>query len=220
MRIDDEGFAVFVYFDAQLYANELADATERGEKLNGTLKLKCNREMEWRSKGQGRLTDEELEQIEPRNLTEVHDNIPEMGTVTIRTNHTELNSERVYRIYKQRQNIEQFFRTYGMTLDFDASYMRNQTSQEAWLFLNHLSSMMGMDCITSIAEIGEDKTLSLEDLKQSLGKIMVSKLKDQWLVSPIKRSVEKIIEKLNFEVKTEEIAAIVAEGMLSAGQRT
>lgn len=46
MRIDDEGFAVFVYFDAQLYANELADATERGEKLNGTLELKCNREMD------------------------------------------------------------------------------------------------------------------------------------------------------------------------------
>ena len=220
LRIDDEGFSVFVYFDAQLYANELADATERGEKLNGTLELKCNREMERRSKGQGRLTDEELEQIEPRNLTEVHDNIPEMGTVTIRTNRTELNSEQVYRIYKQRQNIEQFFRTYGMTLDFDASYMRNQTSQEAWLFLNHLSSMMGMDCITSIAEIGEDKTISLEDLKQSLGKIMVSKLKDQWLVSPIKRSVEKIIEKLNFEVTAKEIAAIVAEGMPAEGQRT
>ncbi len=37
----------------------------------------------------------------------------------------------VYRVYKQRQVIEQFFRTYGASLDFETSYMRTQVTQEA-----------------------------------------------------------------------------------------
>lgn len=113
-----------------------------------------------------------------------------------------------------------FFRTYDMTLDFDASYVRSQTPQKAWLFLNHLSAMIGMDCIASIAVIGEDKSISLEDLKQSLGKITASKIDGQWLISPIKKSVEKIIRKLDFKVTTDGFTAPMVEGMPSEGQHT
>lgn len=54
--------------------------------------------------------------------------------------------------------------------------MRTQATQEAWLFLKHLSSMMGMGCITDIAAMNEDKNISLEDLKQTLGKIMATRV--------------------------------------------
>nr|WP_240908574.1 transposase [Sutterella wadsworthensis] len=73
----------------------------------------------------------------------------------------------VYKVYKQQQAIEQFFRTYGASLDLEASYMRTQATQEVWLFLNHLL----LNCITDIAAMNEDKNISLEDLKQTLGKI-------------------------------------------------
>ena len=50
---------------------------------------------------------------------------------TIHTKCTDLNCMQVYRVYKQRQVIEQFFKTYGASLDFEASYMRTQVTQEA-----------------------------------------------------------------------------------------
>ncbi len=105
-------------------------------------------------------------------MKQILESTPEMGTVSIRTNRLDLNSHQVYRTYKQRQAIEQFFRTYGAGMDFDASYMRDRSSQEAWLFLNHLSATIAMECIADIARIGEDKNVSFEDLRQTLGKIM------------------------------------------------
>ena len=42
---------VFVFFDAQLYANELADAVERGEKTNNTNAVKLDSEMKRCAKG-------------------------------------------------------------------------------------------------------------------------------------------------------------------------
>ena len=80
------GFNVFVFFDAQLYANELADAVERGEKTNNTNAVKLDSEMKRRAKGAPRLTNEELQALQPQDLMEIHNEIPEMGTVTIRTN--------------------------------------------------------------------------------------------------------------------------------------
>ena len=139
-----------------------------------------------------------MDQLQPKNLKQILEEIPEMGTIAIRTNRVDLNSQQVYRTYKQRQTIEQFFRTYGASLNFDASYMRNRISQEAWLFLNHLSATMAMDCIADIARIGEDKNMSFEDLRVMLGKIMASKIDDNWAVAPIKKSVQKLVAKLNF----------------------
>ena len=169
--------------------------------------------MKRRAKGAPRLTNEELQALQPQDLMEIHSEIPEMGTVTIRTNRTDLNCMQVYRVYKQRQTIEQFFRTYGASLDFEASYMRTQATQEAWLFLNHLSSMMGMNCITDIAAMNEDKNISLEDLKQTLGKIMATRVQGEWLVAPVKRSVAKLLDKFDFNPSPELIEELLAEGM-------
>lgn len=55
----------------------------------------------------------------------------------------------------------------------------------------------------------------MEDLKQSLDNITASKIDDQWPISPIKKSVEKIIQKLDLEVMADEITALMAGGMSS-----
>ena len=70
-----------IFFDAQLYANELADAVERGEKTNNTNAVKLDSEMKRRAKGTPRLTNEELQALQPQDLMEIHSEIPEMGTV-------------------------------------------------------------------------------------------------------------------------------------------
>ena len=199
-KIEDKGFNVYVYYDAQLYANELADAAERAQHKNEQVDGKVQQELKRREKGRGKLSDEQMDQLQPKNLKQILAEIPEMGTVAIRTNRVDLNSHQVYRTYKQRQAIEQFFRSYGASLNFDASYMRNRVSQEAWLFLNHLSATMAMDCIADIARIGEDKNISFEDLRVLLGKITASKIDGKWSLAPIKKSVQKLVDKLGFHI--------------------
>ncbi|MBI9096040.1 MAG: hypothetical protein JEY71_14320 [Sphaerochaeta sp.] len=84
----------------------------------------------------------------------------EMGTISIRTNQLELKAEQAYCIYKQRQAVEQFFKTFDCTLESNASYMRGIYSMEAWLFLNHLSMTMGVEAMDSIANLIKTEGLS------------------------------------------------------------
>lgn len=212
LKIEGDGFNIFVYYDAQLYANELADAAERGERKNAQKDAKMQMEQSRRKKGVGKLSDEQMDKLQPQDLKQVLAEIPEMGTVSIRTNRTDLNSHQVYRTYKQCQAIEQFFKTYGASMDFDASYMRDQTSQEAWLFLNHLSATVAMECMADIARLGEDKNISFEDLRLMLGKIMACRIEGQWTLAPIKKSVQKLIAKLDFEIDSFDLNTMTKEG--------
>lgn len=93
-------------------------------------------------------------------------------------------------------------------MDFDASYMGDRTSQEARLFLNHLSATIAVECIADIARIGEYKNVSFEDLRQTLGKIMASQVNGEWTLAPIKKSVQKLIAKLDFQIDTCDLDAI------------
>ena len=89
-------------------------------------------------------------------------------------------------------------------MDFDASYMRDRTSQEAWLFLNHLSATIAMECMADIARIGEDKNVSF----QTLGKILASQVDGKWSLATIKKSVQKLTAKLEFPVETFDLDAM------------
>ena len=66
-KIEEDGFNVFVYYDAQLYANGLADAAERAEQKNEVKDGKVQRELNRREKGKGKLTDEQLSELQPQD---------------------------------------------------------------------------------------------------------------------------------------------------------
>lgn len=181
-----------------MMAQEISYITKRTEKKNYAIKLKTETEMKRRSKGLGRLTDEELSALQPITIRDAYENKEEMGTITLKTNRTDLNSFQVYSIYKQRQAIEQFFKTYGNTLSHEASYMRNNYTEEAWLFLNHLSASIAVNIIEEIASIGEAKNISYKDLTQTLIKIKAGNIDGKWRVCPIKKSVRELCEKMQF----------------------
>ena len=69
------------------------------------------------------------------------------ATVAIRTDRTDLSVSAVYGIYKQRQAVEQFFKTYGDTLGMDVTWMRLDEETEGLLFLNHLSAVLATDML-------------------------------------------------------------------------
>lgn len=91
-KIEEDDFNVFVYYDAQLYANELADAADRAEHKNEVKDGKVQRELSRREKDKCKLTDEQLIELQPQDLKQVLEATPEMETVSIRTNRLDLNS--------------------------------------------------------------------------------------------------------------------------------
>lgn len=216
LSLPQNGFNVFLFHDAQLYADESHDALMRKSKANATVEIQRQKEEKRREQGHAYLTDEKFAELVPQSELSIYDDAPEMGTFTVRTNRTELSAQEVYEVYKQRQSIEQFFKTYGDSLNFEASYMRNTDHQEAWLFLNHISSIIGMDALNDIAGIGENKNISLEDLKQMLGKLMACRIDDEWQIAPVKNSVRRLMEKLNFDLSLDNLKTALTEGTPSS----
>lgn len=193
------GCNVFLFFDSLLFADEMSDLAGRTEKSNAAIVLRRRTEEERRGRRKGRLSDAELAELVPLTVKDVLADKAEMGTITIQTNRTDLNSEQVYAVWKQRQNIEQYFKTYDDTMDCEASYMRGNDAEEAWLFLNHLSSTIGINTIEEIAGIGESKNISLKDLIQTLRKIKAGKLNGTWQIPPVKKSVSRLCGKMKFD---------------------
>ena len=196
----ENGVDIYLFFDTQLFEDEISDLASRTEKHNNTVEASRSREAKRRSNNKGRLTDEQLVELVPLTVKDVLADKQEMGTITIKTNRTDLNGEQIYAIWKQRQNIEQYFKTYDDTLDYESSYMRDNSSEEAWLFLNHLSCTIGISAIEEINSIGQSKDISLKDLIQTLRKISACRIDEKWTIPPVKRSVQTLGNKLGVDL--------------------
>ena len=219
LTIKTEDYNIHLYLDGSLHNAELKDVIRRTEKKNNTIEIKRDRELkkreqdklykgenlEKRLNAKSRLSDEELALLIPIEIADVIKDKVSTGTITIKTNRKEMNARQIYAIYKQRQAIEQFFKTYDNTLGYDSSYMRNDYSLEAWLFINHLCMMMSMDAIEEISNIGEDKNISLDDLITTLRKIKATKIEDKWYLSRFTSHVTRLCEKLDIRFESQEI---------------
>ncbi len=219
LTIKAEDYAIHLFLDGSLHNAELKDIIRRTEKKNNSIGIKKERELKRREqdkfyKGESlekrlhaknRLSDEELSTLVPIEIADIIKDKVSTGTITIKTNRKELNARQIYAIYKQRQAIEQFFKTYDNTLGYDSSYMRNDYSFEAWLFINHLCMMMSMNAIEEISNIGEDKNISLDDLIITLRKIKATKIEDKWYLSRFTSHVTGLCEKLDIRFKSQEI---------------
>jgi len=197
--------AVHLFLDSWLLDSETADLITRAGKKNDDIGLRARKENRRRERNLGRLSDGELAGLVPCSVTGMLGSRPGAGTLCLRTNRTDLNSEQVYCIYKQRQAIEQFFKTYDDTLGYDDSYMHNDYSLEAWFFINHICMMMGVEAIQVIARAGKAKEYSLKDLVATLRKVKAVKVGKKWYVSKTTRHVDALCEKLGIKLEDGEL---------------
>ena len=219
LTIKATDYNIHLYLDGSLHNAELKDVIRRTEKKNNTIEIKRDRELkkreqdklykgenlEKRLNAKSRLSDEELALLIPIEIADVIKDKVSTAAITIKTNRKEMNARQIYAIYKQRQAIEQFFKTYDNTLGYDSSYMRNDYSLKAWLFINHICMMMSMDAIEEISNIGEDKNISLDDLITTLRKIKAIKIEDKWYLSKFTSHVKNLCEKLDISFESQEI---------------
>ncbi len=121
----------------------------------------------------------------------------EVGTFALRTSQLELDPEQVYTIYKQKDAIDQLFTTFSCRSDLDATYMKGDYCEEGWLFLNHLSMMMGLDAIASLALTEE---ITFDDFIQGMRKIHAAKLEGKWYQAEIPKGVGSMCSLLGIEL--------------------
>ncbi len=92
---------------------------------------------------------------------------------------------KIYNLYKRREAVERFFRSYDGSLDFSSSYMRDSYKEEAWLFLNHLSAMMAFDILDEIYIKGKTSDISLKYFILTLERIHANRVQGKWYLARI-----------------------------------
>ena len=200
MTLPQEGFVVHVYLDTELYFREFSDATARLEGREDAKAAKADAERKRRERGKGRLSDEQLAELGPSRIADALADRESMGTITIRTNRQDLSAKAVYEIFKQRQAVEQFFKTYDDTLDFDATWMRSDEATEGLLFLNHLSATIAVSVSELIYDAGHARDTSYKDCVQMLRKVRACEMADgSWQVVPPIKKLLPFFEKLGVD---------------------
>ena len=192
-------FNVHLFLDTELFHHEMSDATARLEGANDRAEAKRAAEERRRSRGSSRLTDAQLADLAPVSVAGALGDRSEMGTVTIRTDRTDLSARAVYEVYKQRQAVEQFFKTYGDTLEMDAMWMRSDEATEGLLFLNHLSATIATRILESIAAAGHSRDVSYKDCVQLLRKVRACRTPQGWQAVPVQRKVGTLCKKLGID---------------------
>ena len=152
------------------------------------------------------MSEEEFSALQPVNFKDAFADRIGVGTITLKTNDKNLNALQVYSLYKKRQAIEEFFKVYDDSLDFNASYMRDNYTEEAWLFLNHLSSIMAFHILDEIYLRDMAKTISLNDFISTFSKVFADKAGDEWHCAKITKKKADFLKIFDLD-----LSALVSE---------
>lgn len=122
------------------------------------------------------------------------------GTLSMITNCLEFPPQKVYENYKSRMEIETVFDMYKNLLHADRSYMHCDSSMEAWVFINHIATMLYYKVFNLLKTKNYLKTICPLDLLDRLSRVTKLNIKNQWILSEINSKSMKIFSKLNIPV--------------------
>jgi transposase len=113
------------------------------------------------------------------------------GTFILKTCLAGLSPEAVYRAYKTREEVEQLFDTYKCEEQFATTGMHSSETQEACLFLNHLSVMIAYRIYERLKKNGALKEYAVQKTMEHLLKdIRVTRYGDAgpWQNEPVPKA--------------------------------
>lgn len=115
-------------------------------------------------------------------------------------NTAEVPAKKIYEKYKSRMEVETVFDMYKNLLQADRSYMQSDEAFEAWVFINHLATMMYYKVFNVIREKDKLGSISPKDLLMRLARISKLKIGDQWVSAEIPRSSQTMFKTLGITV--------------------
>ena len=119
------------------------------------------------------------------------------GTICLKTSLMDCDAKSLYSTYKIREEVEQLFDTYKAEEDFNTTGMHSPETQEACLFLNHLSIMMAYRVYNVLRRNGALKKYAAVKTPESyLWDVRVTNAGDGWQLEPIPKTSRKALEAL------------------------
>ena len=119
------------------------------------------------------------------------------GTICLKTSLMEGDARTIYSTYKIRGEVEQLFDTYKAELDFNTTGMHSAETQEACLFLNHLSIMMAYRVYNVLRKNGALKRYAAAKTPETyLWDVRVTNVGDGWQLEPIPKASRNALEAL------------------------
>ncbi len=122
----------------------------------------------------------------------------EFGTIVLKAGLSET-PEKIFQLYKRRAQIEQMFDDYKNLLEMDSSYLQNDTSMEAWLFLNHICLMSCYKVFELLRSRDLLKKYSVNGtLQEYLSNVRIENITGSWRYELITKRNRDLLEKMNF----------------------
>jgi len=120
----------------------------------------------------------------------------EFGTFALRTNLLDSSPEAIYRAYKTREEVERLFDMYKCEERFATTGMHSSETQEACLFINHLSLMVAYRVYERLRKNGRLKDYAVQKtLEHLLKDIRVSRFGDEmWQMEPVPKAARLALE--------------------------
>jgi len=129
----------------------------------------------------------------------------EYGTFVLKTNLAGKTPEEIYRAYKTRQEIEQLFDLYKSESQFATTGMHSAETQEACLFLNHLSVMLAYRVYARLKANEQLKEYAVQKtLEHLLKDIRVTQYGDGvWQLEPVPKAAKLALEAIGLTLPEE-----------------
>lgn len=117
-----------------------------------------------------------------------------LGTIVLKSN-VDLNPQRLYEIYKERELIEDGNKAYKNVLGIGASNLQNDITYNGWLFINHIALMLYYRILKRLQDKNELANFSVADIISRLKRITKQKVNDNWIVEKgTKISFDKLLD--------------------------
>lgn len=124
----------------------------------------------------------------------------EFGTIVLKTGLNEA-SDKIFQLYKRRTQIEQMFDDYKNLLDMDSSYLQNDSSMEAWLFLNHICLMSCYKVFELLRSHDLLKKYSVKGvLQEYLSNVRIENITGAWRYEVITKRNRDLLKKLSLDL--------------------
>jgi len=98
------------------------------------------------------------------------------GVIMLRSSF-DLSPEKVYDLYKGREDVEQVFDSLNSTLESDKTYMHTQEALKGYMIITFLATRIHYKILKRLKEEGVSKKISVEETLYELSKLEVIKEK-------------------------------------------
>lgn len=124
-----------------------------------------------------------------------HQNVKKSGTLSILSN-TDNKAEKIYGFYKNRNQVELMIDAFKNLISADTSYMQNEFSLEAWMFINYIALHWYYVMLNKLKASDLNGKFSPVDLIKFLKEVKKVKLNKKWYEAEITAKTSEIISKL------------------------